>query len=75
MVQIVEWALVALVLPSLILFWRISVKWTTMEGRIEQLVDDLHQLSVNSEQRIRWLEENTWKKGDGDAIRDPPRRQ
>jgi hypothetical protein len=75
-----EWATVTisftslLLIPALILLVRITVKVTRNEDKLNDAVQDLHTLTMNSDRRIRWLEENIWK-GGNDAIRNPPRRR
>lgn len=73
------------VIPSFALNWRMAVRWTRVESKLEQVVENMEHLVQDKDRvhlaiqteikddrratnlRLRWLEENLWKKGGGES--------
>lgn len=41
---------------------RLIVKATRNDAKLEEIAEKLVELSRSTDRRLRWLEENTWKK-------------
>jgi hypothetical protein len=68
-------------IPTLAFIVRATIKWTRVEDKLSELVDDMRKLVEDKEkthtdmirqmaedrsatnQRLRWLEENVWNRG------------
>lgn len=75
-----------ILVPTFVLIVRGMVKWTKVEGKLDEVVKDMKELVENkdrihaamleqmkddrsvTDRRLRWLEENLWKKGRNNAV-------
>lgn len=79
-VTIILSSLGVIFIPLLIMLYRGIVKWTRVEDKLNELVQDMKQVVADkdathrdlinqmgkdrdaTDRRLRWLEENTWRK-------------
>lgn len=70
-----------IVLPGLGFLVSRAARWAHIETKLAAVVEDLKEVTQamrdqndKTDRRIRWLEENTWKKGDNaNAVRNEER--
>jgi hypothetical protein len=55
-------AVALLIVPLFVLLIRGLIKWTSVENKLDNMVSQLGKLTDSTDQRLRWLEENLWKR-------------
>ena len=59
---IVLTAMAVLVIPLLAIVIRGAMKWTQLAADVKQIAGDSVRDRETTDRRLRWLEENTWKR-------------
>lgn len=61
-IMVILSSLSVLLIPLVILTIRIAMKWTQLVGDVRQIAKDSHEDRVTMDKRLRWLEENLWRR-------------
>lgn len=51
-----------IVIPLIVVLIRVSIKWTRLETTLNESLKVIHEDKVATDRRLRWLEENIWKR-------------
>jgi hypothetical protein len=54
--------LIGFFIPIQVFLIRSAIKWTQLVSDVRQLANDSHEDRIATDRRLRWLEENLWKR-------------